>query len=89
MFDIIPQDQMKKMFGQMMENEQFSIKLVEVESLIFHLVKSRKLKGKTFCFVGHNNVMAMKFKEPMEDEWRSMVEYFKSSMEADNVTMIN
>ena len=30
-FDIIPQDQMKMMFGKMMENEQFSIKLVEVE----------------------------------------------------------
>ncbi len=33
-FDIIPQDQMKKMFGQMMENEQFSIKLEQVLQLV-------------------------------------------------------
>lgn len=83
-FDIIPQEQMKMMFGQMMENEQFSIKLVEVEPG-FSFGEIKKIEGKTFCFVDHNNVMSMKFKEPMEDA-ESMVEIFKSSMNAEKVT---
>ncbi len=83
-FDIIPQDQMKMMFGQMMENEQFSIKLVEVEPG-FTFGEIKKIEGKTFCFVDHNNVMLMKFKEPMA-EAESMVEIFKSSMNAEKVT---
>ena len=83
-FDIIPQDQMKKMFGQMMENEQFSIKLVEVEPG-FSFGEIKKIEGKTFCLIGHNNVMTMQFKEPMEDA-ESMTDIFKSSMNAEKVT---
>lgn len=83
-FDIIPQEQMKMMFGRMMENEQFSIKLVEVEPG-FTFGEIKKIEGKTFCFVDHNNVMLMKFKEPMADA-ESMVEIFKSSMNAEKVT---
>ena len=83
-FDIIPQDQMKKMFGQMMENEQFSIKLVEVEPN-FSFSEIKKIEGKSFCMVTYNNVMTMKFKQPMDDA-ESMVDIFRSSMEADKVT---
>ena len=83
-FDIIPQEQMKMMFGQMMENEQFSIKLVEVEPN-FSFGEIKKIEGKTFCFIDHNNVMSMTFKEPMEDA-ESMIEIFKSSMSAEKVT---
>ena len=83
-FDIISKDQMKAMFAQMMENEQFSIKLVEVEPG-FSFGEIKKIEGKTFCFVDHNNVMLMKFKEPMADA-ESMVEIFKSSMNAEKVT---
>ena len=83
-FDIIPQDQMKTMFGQMMENEQFSIKLVEVEPG-FSFGEIKKIEGKSFCMVTYNNVMTMKFKQPMEDA-ESMTDIFKSSMEADKVT---
>lgn len=83
-FDIIPQDQMKKMFGQMMENEQFSIKLVEVEPN-FSFGEIKKIEGKSFCMVNYNNVMTMKFKQPMDDA-ESMTDIFKSSMEADKVT---
>lgn len=83
-FEIIPQDQMKTMFGQMMENEQFSIKLVEVEP-DFSFGEIKKIEDKSFCFVDYNNVMIMKFKAPMEDA-DSMVGIFKSSMEADKVT---
>jgi hypothetical protein len=83
-FDIIPQEQMKKMFGQMMENEKFSIKLVEVEPG-FSFGEIKKIEGKTFCLIGHNNVMAMKFKEPMDDA-ESMTDIFKSSMNAEKVT---
>ena len=75
-FDIIPQDQMKKMFGQMMENEQFSIKLVEVEPN-FSFGEIKKIEGKSFCMVNYNNVMTMKFKEPMDDA-ESMVDIFKT-----------
>ena len=83
-FDIVSKDQMKMMFGQMMENEQFSIKLVEVEPN-FSFGEIKKIEGKTFCFIDHNNVMSMTFKEPMEDA-ESMIEIFKSSMSAEKVT---
>jgi hypothetical protein len=83
-FDIIPQEQMKTMFGQMMENEQFSIKLVEVEPN-FSFGEIKKIEGKSFCMVNYNNVMTMKFKQPMDDA-ESMTDIFKSSMEADKVT---
>ena len=83
-FDIIPQEQMKKMFGQMMENEQFSIKLVEVEPG-FSFGEIKKIEGKTFCLIEHNNVMTMQFKEPIEDA-ESMTDNFKSSMNAEKVT---
>ena len=83
-FDIIPQDQMKMMFGQMMENEQFSIKLVEVEpNFLYGEIK--KIEGKTFCLIDHNNVMTMKFNEPMENA-ESMTDIFKSLMNAEKVT---
>jgi hypothetical protein len=83
-FEIIPQDQMKTMFGQMMENEQFSIKLVDVEPG-FSFGEIKKIEDKMFCFVNYNNVMIMKFKTPVEDA-AARVEIFKSSMEADKVT---
>ena len=83
-FDIVSQEQMKTMFGQMMENEQFSIKLVEVEPG-FSFGEIKKIEGKTFCLIGHNNVMTMQFKEPMEDA-ESMTDIFKSSMNAEKVT---
>jgi len=83
-FDIVSQDQMKAMFGQMMENEQFSIKLVEVEPN-FSFGEIKKIEGKSFCMISYNNVMTMKFKEPMDDA-ESMIDIFKSSMEADKVT---
>lgn len=83
-FEIIPKEQMKTMMGQMMENEQFSIKLVEVEpNFLFGELK--KIEGKTFCMVNYNNAMTMRFKEPVEDA-EAMVDIFKSSMEADLVT---
>lgn len=83
-FDIVSQDQMKAMFGQMMESEQFSIKLVEVEPN-FSFGEIKKIEGKSFCMVTYNNVMTMKFKQPMDDA-ESMIDIFKSSMEADKVT---
>lgn len=83
-FDIVSQEQMKTMFGQMMENEQFSIKLVEVEP-DFSYGEIKKIEGKSFCMVNYNNVMAMKFKQPMEDA-ESMIDIFKSSMGADKVS---
>lgn len=83
-FDIVSQDQMKAMFGQMMENEQFSIKLVEVDPG-FSYGEIKKIEGKTFCLIDHNNVMTMKFNEPMEDA-ESMTDIFKSSMNAEKVT---
>ena len=83
-FDIISKEEMKTMFGQMMENEQFSIKLVEVEPN-FSFGEIKKIEGKTFCLVNHNNVMNMRFKEPMENG-DAMVDIFKTSMEAEKVT---
>lgn len=83
-FDIIPRESMKDMFEQMMENEQFSIKLVEVDpELSFGEIK--KIGDQTFCLVDHNNVMNMTFKTPMDDA-EMMIDIFKTSMQAEDVT---
>lgn len=84
LFEIVPKDQMKEMFNQMMENPQFSIKLVEVEPK-FTYGEFKKIEGKTFCFINHDNVMTMKFKEPL-DNAESMTDIFKNSMGAEKVT---
>lgn len=83
-FDIIPQDQMKLMFGQMMDNEQFSIKLVKVDPK-FSFGELKKIEDKTFAVITYNNVMEMTFKTPMENA-EDMVDVFKKNMEAEKVT---
>jgi len=83
-FDIIPKEQMKEMFEQMMSNEQFTIKLVQVEPN-FKFGEIKKIGKQTFCLVDHDNVMEMTFNEPMEDP-EMMTGIFKSSMEAEEVT---
>ena len=83
-FDIVAKDQMKQMFGQMMDNEQFSIKLVEVDPK-FSFGEVKKIEDKTFCIITYNNVMEMTFKTQMEDG-EAMVDVFKSNMEAEKVT---
>ncbi len=83
-FDIIPQDQMKIMFGQMMDNEQFSIKLIKVDPK-FSFGEFKKIDDKTFCVIDYNNVMEMTFKTPMEDG-EAMVDAFKKNMSAEKVT---
>jgi hypothetical protein len=83
-FDIIPKEQMKDMFEQMIKNEQFTIQLVQVEpNLSFGEIK--KVGAQTFCLVDHDNVMEMTFNEPVEDA-EMMVDLFKNSMEAKEVT---
>lgn len=83
-FDIIPKEQMKTMFEQMMSNEQFTIKLVQVEPN-FKFGEIKKVGKQTFCLVDHDNVMEMTFNEPMEDA-EMMTDIFKTSMEAEEVT---
>lgn len=83
-FDIVAKDQMKQMFGQMRDNEQFSIKLVEVDPK-FSFGEVKKIEDKTFCIITYNNVMEMTFKTQMEDG-EAMVDVFKSNMEAEKVT---
>ncbi|MFD2891568.1 hypothetical protein ACFS5J_06015 [Flavobacterium chuncheonense] len=83
-FDIVPKESMKDMFEQMMENDQFSIQLIEVlPEFTFGDIK--KIENKTFCLVDHNNVMEMTFKEPMEDA-EMMIDIFKTNMEAKEVS---
>lgn len=83
-FEIIPKESMKTMFEQMMENEDFSIKLIEVDPQ-FSFGELKKVGDKTFCLIDHNNVMNMRFKKPMEDA-ETMIGIFKTSMDAKNVT---
>ena len=83
-FDIVPQDQMKVMFGQMMDNEQFSIKLIKVDPK-FSFGELKKIEDKTFCLITYNNVMEMTFKTPMENG-EDMVDNFKNNMGAEKVT---
>lgn len=83
-FEIIPKESMKKMFEQMMENEDFSIKLIEVDPK-FTFGEIKKVGDKSFCLIDHNSVMNMQFKKPMEDA-ETMIGIFKTSMDAKNVT---
>lgn len=83
-FEIVSKEQMKEMFAQMMSNEQFSIKLVQVEPN-FKFGAIKKIGKQTFCLIDHDNVMEMTFNEPMEDG-EMMIEIFKTSMEAEDVT---
>lgn len=83
-FDIIPKEQMKTMFEQMMSNEQFTIKLVQVEPH-FSFGAIKKIGKQNFCLIDHDNVMEMTFNEPMDDA-EMMVDIFKSTMKAEEVT---
>ena len=83
-FEIISVEQMKATMDKMMDNEQISIKMVEVEPN-FTFGEIKKIDDRFFCLVDHNNVMNMQFKEPVENG-DAMVEIFKNSMEAQNVT---
>ena len=83
-FDIVSRDQMKEMFAQMMDNEQFSIKLIEVDPK-FSFGELKKIEDKSFSILTYNNVMEMTFKTPMEDG-EAMVDVFKANMGAEKVT---
>ncbi|NHN25140.1 hypothetical protein FIA58_005550 [Flavobacterium jejuense] len=82
-FEIIPKESMKEMFKQMMDNEQFSIQLVEIEPQ-FTFGEIKKIGNQKFCLINQNNLMLMKFKTPMEDA-EAMIEIFKKSMDAEKV----
>lgn len=82
-FEIVPKEQMKKMFSQMMDNPEFSIKLIEVDPE-FTFGDIKKIKNQTFCVIEHNNKMKMIFKEAL-DEPEMMTDIFKSSMGATEV----
>lgn len=84
-FDIIPKEQMKQMMEQMMETEQFAIKMVETTPN-FTFSEIKKVGTKNFCMVDHDNVMQMTFVEPMGEDVNMMIDIFKTSMEATEVT---
>lgn len=83
-FDIISKDQMKEMVPGMLDNEQFTIKYVEVDPK-FNFGKIKKLEDKTFCVIEHKNVFIMTFKSPVEDV-KEMSDTFKKIMNADVMT---
>lgn len=83
LFDIIPKEQMKEMFSQMMENEQFVLKLVEVEPN-FSFSEIKTVENKKFCVIDHRNVMVMTFKSPVT-EVEEMKSSFKEIMGAETI----
>ena len=83
-FDIVSKEQMKEMFDQMMANESFTIKLIQVTPN-FKFGDIKKIDNKLFCIVEHDNAMTMKFNTPMEGA-EDLIETFKASMKADEVT---
>lgn len=84
-FEIIPKEQMKQMMEQMMETEQFAIKMVETTPN-FTFGEIKKIGKKSFCMIDHDNVMRMTFVEPMGDDVNMMIDIFKTSMDATEVT---
>lgn len=83
-FDIVSKEQMKEMFDQMMANDQFTIKLIPVAPN-FKFGNIKKIENKLFCVVEHDNAMTMKFNTPI-DGAEDLIETFKASMKADEVT---
>lgn len=83
-FDIVSKDMMKMGMEQMFNNEEFSIRLIPVEpNFSFGEIKS--IGAQKFCILDHDTKMKMTFKEKM-DNAQMMVDIFKSSMEAEEVT---
>ena len=83
LFDVIPKDQMKEMFSQMMENEQFTLKLVEVEPN-FSFSEIKTVENKKFCIINHRNALVMTFKSPIV-EVEEMKNSFKEIMGAETI----
>jgi hypothetical protein len=83
-FDIVSKEMMQMGMEQMFNNEDFSIKLVQVEPH-FEFSEIKQIDQQKFCMVDHDTKMIMIFKEKMEDA-QMMVDIFKSSMETEEVT---
>ena len=83
-FDIVSKEMMKMSFEQMMNNEDFSIKLVPVAPN-FSFGEIRTIGKQKFCMVDHDTKMVMTFKQEL-DNAEMMVDIFKSSMQAEEVT---
>lgn len=81
LFDIISKEEMKVMVPEVLENEQYSIKYVEVDPK-FNFGKIKNIEDKTFCVIEHKNVFIMTFKSPVEDV-KEMTDTFKKIMNAD------
>lgn len=83
LFDITSKDEMKQMLPEVLENEQYILKYVEVDPE-FNVGKITKINDKTFCVIKHKNVYTMTFKNPVEDV-KEMTDSFKSIMKADSM----
>lgn len=84
LFEITSKDEMKQMLPEVLENEQYSIKYVEIDPE-FNVGKITKIEDMTFCVIKHKNVYTMTFKTPVQDV-NEMVDTFKSIMKADTMT---
>lgn len=83
LFEITSQEEMKIHLPEVLVNEQYSIKYVEVDPK-FNVGKITKIDDKTFCVIKHKNVYTMTFKNPVEDV-KEMTDSFKSIMKADSM----
>ena len=85
-FEIVSKEAMKEMFQQMMNNEDYTIKLIPVEPH-FSFGEIKKIGNQSFCLIDHDNVMQMAFKKPISSaDAATMIEIFKKSMDAQKVT---
>lgn len=83
-FKIVSQDMMKIAFEQMFNNDDFSIKLIQVEPN-FSYGEFIKIGNQLFCMIDHDSKMVMTFKNKL-DEAEMMIDIFKASMKAKEVT---
>lgn len=83
-FDIVSKEMMQMGMEQMFNNEEFSIRLIPVEPN-FKFGEIKNIGKQKFCMVDHDTKMVMKFKEKMDNS-QMMVDIFKSSMQAEEVT---
>ena len=84
LFDIISKAEMKVMVPEVLENEQYIIKYVEVDPK-FNFGKIKNIEDKNFCVIKHNNVFIMTFKSPVDDV-KEMTDTFKKILNADVMT---
>ena len=83
-FEIASKEEMKQVFLEILDNDEFSIKLLTADPN-FEFGAIIKINNQKFCVVKHDNYMRLTFKTKIESP-ETLTAIFKSNMNAEEVT---